>query len=91
MILGNPIYPGVDIKADALIPGNFSGSPKKAVVSFIAPFDSVNYTVGFSVFTDGIKTFSPSFENQTVNGFDVNLNTNNVSGLITVGWIATAI
>lgn len=75
-------------KAGTLIPGDFSGNPKVATVTFAAAFPDTNYAVVISVNTDGSKSFSPMVVNKTTSGFDVNLNTNNVANLIEVGWHA---
>jgi len=88
MIMSAPISPGIDVKADSLIPGAFSGNPKKATVTFATPFEDTDYTITFSPITDGTKTFSPAAETKTANGFVINLNSNNVANLIEVGWQA---
>lgn len=77
------------IKAGVLIPGSFSGTPKKATVTFAAAFPSTAYAIVFSPITDGTKTFSLSAESKTTGGFVVNLNSNNVANLVEVGWQCT--
>ena len=88
MLLNNPVYPGIDAKADSLIPSAFSGDPKRATVTFSTPFADTGYSIVFSVITNGAKTFSPAAENKTANGFQINLHSNNVANLIEVGWQA---
>ena len=88
MDLSTPIFPGIDAKADSLIPGDFSGEPKRATVTFATPFADTQYSIVFSCLTDGTKSFSPAAELKTVNGFVINLHSNNVANLIEVGWQA---
>lgn len=88
MDLNVPIVPGIDAKADSLIPGDFSGNPKKAVVTFMTPFEDANYVIVFSPLTDGTKSFAPAAESKTAAGFVLNLNSNNVANLIEIGWQA---
>lgn len=74
------------LKAGILVPGAFSGDPKKAVVTFTAPYPSVDYTIVALGLTDGSKTFAVATEGKTVNGFTVNLHSNNPANLIEVSW-----
>lgn len=74
------------VKAGLLIPGSFSGNPKKATVTFGTAFAGTGYAIVFSPTTDGSRTFSLSAESKTTGGFVVNLNANNIAGLIEVGW-----
>jgi len=85
MLLSNPILPGVS-ESGILIPGNFSGNPKKAVVSFPSPMPAIGYSITMACLTDGTKSFNPVIENKTVNGFTVNLHSNNVANLVEVDW-----
>jgi hypothetical protein len=73
-------------KAGIIIPGGFSGVPKKATVTFGASYPSVSYAVTLSVDTDGTKTFAATIESKTAIGFVVNLNTGNVANLVEIGW-----
>lgn len=75
-------------KAGSIVPGSFSGSPRKAVVAFATPYTSNAYSVALAVATDGSRTFAAYIENKTVTGFTVNLNSNNPAGLIEIGWHA---
>jgi hypothetical protein len=79
------------IKSGKLIPGNFSGNPKKATVTFATSFPSAQYAPVPSALSDGSKSFSPTPESKTASGFVVNLNANNLAGLIEVGWHAVVI
>jgi len=74
------------VKSGVVIPGNFSGNPKKSTVTFASAFSSTNFAIVFSPNTDGSRTFTVSAESKTVSGFVLNLNSNNVAGLNEVGW-----
>lgn len=74
------------VKAGVLIPGAFSGNPKKATVTFGTAFSAIGFAIAFSPITDGSRTFSLSVESKTVSGFVLNLNANNLAGLVEVGW-----
>lgn len=76
------------VKSGVLIPGAFSGNPKSASVSFGVAFASTAYAIALSVITDGSRTFSPSARSKAVGGFTVDLNVNNLAGLVEVGWHA---
>lgn len=69
-----------------MIPGDFSGNPKRATVTFVTAYPDTNYAIAVSVTTDGTKGFSPIVEGKAVGGFVVNLGSNNVANLIEVGW-----
>jgi len=78
-----------NVKAGVVIPGSFSGNPKKATVTFASAFTGT-YAIVFSPVTDGSRTFSPSAESKTSGGFVLNLNANNVAGLVEMGWQCVA-
>ena len=80
--------PASGIKSGKLIPGNFSGTPKKATVTFSSAFVDDGYTIVVLVLTDGSRTFSPAAESKAAGRFVVNLHSNNVAGLVEVGWHA---
>ena len=73
-------------KAGVVTPGSFSGNPKKATVAFGTAYASTGYAITLAVVTDGTKQFIPSIESKTVNGFVVNLGSNNVANLVEIGW-----
>lgn len=77
---------GADKKSGVLIPGSFSGVPKKATVTFTAPYSDLEYSITLAVITDGTKGFAPFIESKAVGGFVVNLGSGNVATLIEVGW-----
>jgi len=76
------------LKAGVVIPGSFSGNPKKATITFTTAYASTAYAITLAVVTDGTKQFIPSIESKTVNGFVVNLGANNIANLVEVGWQA---
>ena len=69
-----------------LITGNFSGNPKKATVTLAIPYPDTTYGIFAMVQTNGGRTYSPAIESQTINGFVVNLHSNNLAGMIEVAW-----
>jgi hypothetical protein len=75
-----------ELRAGILIPGNFSGNPKKAIVTFPTPYITTNYSITALAETDGSKSFGIATESKTINGFTVNLHSNNLAGLVNVGW-----
>jgi hypothetical protein len=74
------------LKAGVIVPGSFSGNPKKATVAFSTPYLSTAYAVTLAPLTNGAHSYSPDVESKTTSGFVVNLNSNNLAGLIEVGW-----
>jgi hypothetical protein len=78
-------------KAGIVVPGSFSGTPKRATVAFTSPYASTSYSIVLTVLTDGTKTFVTAVESKTVNGFVVNLGANNLANLVEVGWHTMAI
>ena len=78
----------VGLKSGKLIPSNFSGNPKRATVTFSTAFADAGYVPIPVAISDGSRSFSPSPEVKTSSGFVVNLNANNLAGLIEVGWHA---
>jgi hypothetical protein len=74
------------LRAGVLIPGNFAGNPKKATIVFSTAYGSTAYSITALAETDGSKSFSIATESKTVNGFTVNLHSNNLAGLVSVGW-----
>lgn len=84
---GNRLYERAGrVKSGAAVPGDFSGTPKKATVVFTTPYATAVYDITLTAETDGSKTLIPAVENKTVNGFDINLHTSILTGLVRVGW-----
>jgi hypothetical protein len=73
-------------KSGELIPGDFSGSPAKASVTFTTPYDDTSYSIHLAAENLAGGAYSPTPENKTVSGFDVNLNSSNLSKLVRVTW-----
>jgi hypothetical protein len=74
------------VKSGIIVPGSFSGTPKKATVIFGTPYPDTNYSVTLSVLGDGTKTFALDYENKTNSGFTVSLNSNNPANFIEIDW-----
>ena len=79
---------GLSSKSDVLIPGDFSGNPKKAAVTFATPFGGTNYSITLAVEAINSKSFVATVENKTAAGFEVNLGVNNIANVVEVGWHA---
>ena len=75
-------------KAGKLIPGDFSGAPLKATVTFTTAFDDVNYAIAVDKITIG-GAYAHTIEDKLTTGFIVNLNSNNAVGLVEVLWQAS--
>jgi hypothetical protein len=74
------------LHAGVIIPGSFSGNPKTATVTFGTAYPDTTYTVVADAVTDGSKSYGLAIESKTVNGFTVNLHSNNLAGLVEVDW-----
>lgn len=81
---------GRNIKSGVLIPGAFSGDPKKATVTFTTAYPDTNYTIGIDAVTQNGITYPIRPENKATTGFDVVLGSNNIAHLIEVGWQTVA-
>jgi hypothetical protein len=62
----------IKIKSGEIVPGSFSGNPKKATVTFITAFATNNYGVNIT----GSDSRIWSVESKTITGFTVNSNAN---------------
>ena len=88
---GNRLYePAGRVKSGVVIAGSFSGTPKKATVTFITAFPTTDYAVTFDVVSVNYR-YAPTAENKTASGFDLNLGSNMLSGLAEVGWLAVQV
>jgi hypothetical protein len=76
----------LETKSGTVLPGAFSGFPKKATVVFSVAYSSAAYAVTLSPLTAGVRTYAPSVENKTASGFDVNLHSYGVSDLVEIDW-----
>lgn len=79
---------GLTTKAGRELAVGFAGNPKTATITFAGAFPDTNYSVQLTV--EGTTSFAPRVDNKTTGGFDVNMGANNISGLVLVGWLATA-
>jgi hypothetical protein len=80
----NPLPSGM--KSGILIPGDFSGNPKQATVTFASAYPDTNYTITVSVETINNKSFALRYESKATTGFDVDLGSNNIANLVSVSW-----
>ena len=79
-----------EIKSGVLFPGDFSGSPKEATVSFTTAFPGVDYAVTLAVEAINGRTYAPGVTLKTPGGFVVDLGSGNLANLDRVGWHAIA-
>ena len=75
-------------KAGSVLAASFSGSPKKATITFTTPFADANYAVTLASYTSGNTGFGSVVNSQTASGFVINMNVNNITNLTSVFWIA---
>ena len=68
--------------------GSFSGTPKKATVTFATSFIDANYSVVLGCLTTNGKNFSPSVESQSAASFVIQLGSNDTTDLTQVSWVA---
>lgn len=70
------------------ITSGWSGTPKKATVTFGSAFASASYSVSYSAEISSGRGFAPQTESKTASGFVVNLLSDNVANLAALGWQA---
>lgn len=80
--------PGLTQKGGRELAASFAGNPKTSTITFAGAFATTNYHVQLTV--EGTTSFAPRVDNKTTGGFDINMGANNISGLVLVGWLATA-
>jgi hypothetical protein len=81
---------GKNIKAGILIPGNFSGTPRKATVTFTTPYPDTNYSISIDAVTMNEITYPVTVESKAAGSFVVSLGSSNIAHLVEVGWSTTA-
>lgn len=81
---------GSSPKAGTIVSGSFSGNPKVASIVFGTAFADNNYALSFGVVVSGAKSWVPTITAKSSTGFTVSLNSNNITGLTSVTWMATA-
>ena len=92
-ILLNPNFESLlSHKAGIVAAESFTGSPKKASVTFLAAFSDANYAVVVTpVMTADTHDFALWIESQTSVGFTINSGSDSISDLIQVNWVAMKI
>lgn len=85
-----PATPGAGLatKAGTVLSGAFSGSPKKATVTFATAFADANYAVVVQHVSTSSATWSPTIESKAAGSFVINMASSSVSNLTAVCWIA---
>lgn len=73
-------------KTGSVVNTSFSGNPKVAAIAFSAAYPDANYEITTSVITTSGASFSESIENKTAAGFTINMNANNITGLVAAEW-----
>jgi len=78
------------LKSSFKLKAAFSGNPKKASVTFSQDFASSDYAVAMTSTVSGSSpgSYIPSVEAKTASGFTINMNTNNITDIARVDWIA---
>jgi len=80
---------GLACKSGHILAASFSGTPKRATVTFVTPFPGGTvYNAPATAVTSNGKTFAIALETKTVNGFVINMGTNVITDLVQVDWIA---
>jgi hypothetical protein len=79
---------GLGTKSGKVLAGTFTGSPKKATVTFSAAFADANYSVSLTPETSGNRTFSPSVESVVAGSFVIMLASGSIANLTAVHWTA---
>ena len=88
-IVGGASPSGLATKSGMALVAAFTGNPKKATVTFATPFADAMYCPLLTPETSGNTGFGPVINSMTASGFVINMNTNNVTNLIAVHWVAT--
>ena len=81
---------GLGSKAGNVLAAAFSGNTKTAAVTFTTAFANANYAIVLTVNATGHTGFGPGWTDKTVNGFTIDMNSNNICKLVSVDWIAVA-
>jgi hypothetical protein len=76
-------------KAGRVLNASFSGTPRKATVTFGTAFADANYAVTCTPVT-GVSGagYTIRIESQTAAGFTINMGTSSITGMIQVNWAA---
>ncbi len=78
---------GLATKAGKVLNAAFTGNPKKATVTFAGAFADANYSPSVISESTG-SSFAPTVESITASSFVINLQANNITGLVAARWTA---
>lgn len=87
--IDGPPGPAANTRSGSVIPGAFSGDPMTAPVAFSTDLPDTNYAVTFGWDCLAEAQFNAHAKNRTVSGFDIELGSQDVTGLVTADWHAT--
>jgi hypothetical protein len=76
-------------KSGIVLAAVFSGTPKKATVTFTAPFASAAYSISAVAVTTGNVGYNLHIESQVAGSFVIALGSSSVANLTQVDWSAT--
>lgn len=76
-------------KSGHVLAASFSGSPKKATVTFGAAFADANYSAQVTAVTTNGRAFAPFIESQVAGSFVICLGSNSNADLTQVNWHCT--
>lgn len=77
----------IALKNGKVLSAAFVGNPKITNVVFVTEMANADYSVSFSTVSTGNSSFLPKLSAKTVNGFIINMNTNNIARLTSVDWM----
>lgn len=90
-IVGAAASGGLTTKAGKVLAASFAGNPKKATVTFSAPFADTNYAVTLTpIINASGSRYAPAVESQLAGSFVINMGANSIADLISCSWIAVA-
>jgi hypothetical protein len=76
---------GTRAKSGRVLAASFAGNPKKATVTLNTAEPDTNYNIQLTPESTG-SGFAPTVETKTTGSFVINTQTNNISGLVLMGW-----
>lgn len=86
------VYAGLSAKSGKVLAASFSGTPRKATVTFTAAYPDTNYSI---VLTPILSTlgllYTPNVETQLADSFVINMGTSLISNLVSVAWSTMAV
>jgi len=78
------------IKAGTIYPGSFTGTPPTATYTSVGGFLDTNYGVAATACTVSGTVYACIVQNKTTDGFEIVMGSNDLSDLVSVGWVAAA-